>query len=187
MRQFIGGHEEILRLDIQTLAIDFDMLEEVEGINIPEQCKVRMDYLLHPKPHLIKNGFDDVWFGVEVKSLKNQHDNWDFPKYKKLLWQCVTYRQSLFHASKQNIRPSFVLYYVGNDEYSGGGGFMLIREIETFVQLANVGRLKLASDGYIISFGLSSYYSRKRGRSATNSGIKLYVGTSGNDRGLTTE
>lgn len=185
-RKFDGGDEERLRLDIYTLQQDFDIWEEVPGVNIPEQQNVRIDYIARPRQHLIDMGFDNVCFGIEVKSLSDSYDSFSFPKFKKLLWQCITYRQSMFTIGDSQYRPAFVLYYVGNAERSENN-WLAHRELITFAQLANIGRLDFTErDTFKITFGMAGYFSRGYGKGKTNAGLKLYVGTSGMDRGNVT-
>ncbi len=51
------------------LGADFELLPEVNGRNMVEERKVRIDFLAYPKKHLIENGFDNRVFGIEAKSI----------------------------------------------------------------------------------------------------------------------
>ncbi|WP_406639039.1 hypothetical protein [Pectobacterium brasiliense] len=49
------------------LKYDFHIYQEVTGTHITENLKVRIDYVLYPKAHLVKQGFEPAPFGIEVK------------------------------------------------------------------------------------------------------------------------
>jgi len=55
----------------QCLESDFNILQEVEGVHIVEKKKVRIDFLIQPKKHVIEAGFDDCWVGIGVKYFDN--------------------------------------------------------------------------------------------------------------------
>jgi hypothetical protein len=88
---------------------DFEIFPEVRGKNlIHADREVKIDYMFHPKPQLIRADFEDIWFGVEVKHFGNQCNT---EKMSRFIWQCITYVQSEFQVDRRLIRPIFVLGY----------------------------------------------------------------------------
>jgi hypothetical protein len=65
-------NEDCLKNKIkEMLDDDFILRDSVKGINPVENKKVIIDYMLYPKIHLIENGFDPHWVGVEIKYIKD--------------------------------------------------------------------------------------------------------------------
>ncbi len=153
------------------LAPSFEYREEVEGVFLVDRTLVYIDFFVYPKALLIERGFDDKWFGIEVKSA-----NFKDPKKKGLqvAWQAVTYSQSTF----DSIRPQFVLIHPGIES------FFPDKEshwLKCFLQKANVGNFVVMSNGYDwkIEFGAAGgYFSSTHGRSeSVNLGQRRVVGT----------
>jgi hypothetical protein len=106
-------NEDCLKNKIkEMLDDDFILRDSVKGINPVENKKVIIDYMLYPKIHLIENGFDPHWVGVEIKYIKDFSES-DRGKKSQLLWQAITYSQSIFDIDSENkgIRPHFVVAY----------------------------------------------------------------------------
>ena len=124
----------------------FIIKEEVKGLFLVDGTPVRIDYLMFPKPDLIKKGFIRAWFGVEVKSLGSIKNR--LKKGIATCWQSITYSQSQFG----NIRPIFVLMFPSFDaftigrEHDGHDRYLM-----ALPQKANVGGIHL---GAVITISL---------------------------------
>ena len=172
--------ELVLKEEVRTfLQTDFILNEEVPGIHLIEGVNVKCDFLVYPRHHLIGEGFDEGWIGIECKYIDASQKH--TKKINQLGWQSISYAQSKFHINNQTVRPMFVLMCVG------GGLNMSVhvewRTLMHFVQYGNVGKLAFDRAGWDISFGGSSYfYSREyQGvtsytKSKANIGRKRYVG-----------
>jgi len=168
--------KEIVRA---SLAPHFLLREEVKGSWLVDGTSVIIDFLLYPKPHILRMGFDPVAVGCEVKS-PDTVEPWK--KGKRLAWQALTYAQSTF----DGIRPAFVVTYPPLEEFfvsersehdnelQGAAGHAL----SSFLQYANVGSLILEESNWEIRFGSQRYFSKKRGKGKIkNLGTKRIVGS----------
>ncbi|NJN47474.1 MAG: hypothetical protein HC808_14475 [Candidatus Competibacteraceae bacterium] len=87
--------EEILKSKaIQCLSKDFHMREEITGRHAFYNKNVRIDFMLKAKEPLIQHGFSSDWFGVECKWASGV--NGQTAKTTKVIWQSITYAQSVF-------------------------------------------------------------------------------------------
>lgn len=120
---------------LEAIKNDFIIFDEVEGFHLVEETKVVIDLLLYPKEHLIKSGFEKVWFGVEVKYIND--DIW---KFFRLIWQAVTYAQSVFLIEHDYIRPTFVLIFHNDDHKIDKSSYIAGL---SFANLGNVGTIGL--------------------------------------------
>ncbi|MBC8434394.1 MAG: hypothetical protein H8D96_21000 [Desulfobacterales bacterium] len=171
---------------------DFVVRPDVKGRFLVDNSPVEIDFLIYPRDHLINNGFEKFWIGVEVKSPDVKEP---VKQGLKVAWQAITYAQSAFTdignlLTIENIRPSFVLIYppiweffpkikaVGprNNYYEYNQSYLL----NSLIQKGNVGNMVLDKDlqNWEIEFsGSQYYYSTKNGRSKIiNLGTKKHVG-----------
>jgi len=88
---------------------NFEIHPEVTGRNIVTGNTVRVDFLCKAKPHLIKLGFDDSYFGVEVKYISVQKGFTH--KTSRAFWQTATYKQSEFEMGGESYTPKFCLLF----------------------------------------------------------------------------
>ncbi len=157
---------------IKILGPDFELIREVNGRNLVDGKKVRIDFLASPKNHLISNGFDNQVFGIEAKSIEFKH----IKKINKLIWQTISYAQAEFEFQNSTVRPMFVLVCVLKEPKFGNPGFKEWKTLSRFAQYGNVGVIEL-EPFWRIRFGDCSYYNQRRGRSAiANLGTKRNVG-----------
>lgn len=170
--------EEVLKC----LNSDFIIREEVEGCHIVTGEKVRIDFLIYPREHLIEQKFERIWIGIEVKAPKTQKDG------TRLAWQAITYKQSIFD---ENISPAFVLTYPNIIEFYDvlkvlneiNGRHFEYREgriVAQLLQKANVGFLHLGKNGHwSLKFASQQYYydSRKGKGQIINLGVTKHVGS----------
>jgi len=92
---------------------DFEILSDVRGSYLLQEKEVVLDFMLYPKLHLLESGFEQAWFGVEVKHFDNLHVT---GKMSRFLWQCITYAQSVFQVKGKAERPAFVLGFSNVDK-----------------------------------------------------------------------
>lgn len=94
----------------------FLIAKEVPGKHLVEDMKVRVDFMLRPKPFLTENGFHDTWFGVEVKLFPNHGKELSAPS--KALWQAVSYNDSEFYLNQSQLANFDVSKYVDAEKPS---------------------------------------------------------------------
>ena len=158
---------------------DFNFVTEVEGCHIVERVKVKADYILRPKPHLVKRGFDDEYFAIEVKSPKNANPH---SQYRKALVQSASYVDSCFGA--RQIRPMFSLIFPNMDYFTplDPDDNIHLTEVKSYFTLAqylNVGDLRVnptaKKNRWSIWFSGGRYYCVNKGRGKHNL-TQRYVG-----------
>ncbi len=157
---------------------DFHIRSNVSGSNIVEKKTVVIDFLIKPKQHLVKKGFDDNWIGVEVKHLKS----YKLGEINALAWQALSYAQSRFLVGSEHVRPMFVLMFTNlslNLQRAKSNG-MPDESTGTisFVERGNVGWIE-RDPTYIwrIGFGSHGYFNYKYGRASIPTlGMKRNVG-----------
>lgn len=159
------------RMAIKLLEPSFEIAEEVPGVYLVDHStRVRIDYILTPRPETVAKGFVNAPIGLEVKSPHSV----TVSGYA-LAWQAITYSQSEF----QGERPAFVMVF------PAWRWFFDEREqfpIRALVQYANVG--ELASGRYKhnwhewqINFGPAVYYRWDEGLGPQpNAALKRRVG-----------
>ena len=159
---------ELRRQLVHFIEADFLIREDVSGIHLIEGRGVSIDLLLFPRKHLADSGFPQEWIGVEVKHIPCFRSG-DSGKKSRLVWQAITYTQSLFDMGGEQIRPLFVLVYVGQDEFDedefGRDARVKWIALLNLAWYANVGSMITdARRGWIIKFAGGVYYSQCRGR-----------------------
>jgi len=135
------------------------------------------------RPHLVDDGFDPEWIGLEVKHIEDFKDG-DLGKKSKLVWQSITYAQSVFEVDGARVRPLFVLMYVGEEEFGndefGERAAISWRALLNLAQYANVGWLVTSPTyGWAIKFGGGTYYRNGYGRGNVTLSSENRVGNVG--------
>lgn len=171
---------ELKKLFYTTMVADFHIAPEVWGVHIIEKQRVRADFIMRPKPHLITAGFDDVYLAAEIKSPGGR----DLFKGNQTMWQAATYVQSIFGGK---VRPAFGVVFPDLAAFCDaqkhemginmpeGLGMRLMAHIGQFM---NVGFVELDNqipNGWSIVIGAQRYFSKRYGKSNLNL-IKRYVG-----------
>ena len=165
--------DHIKTTTIKVLSPDFELIPEVRGRSLVEGRMVRIDFLAFPKSHLIENGFDNQFFGIEAKSVDFSQSK----KINKLIWQSISYAQSEFQYNGAFVRPIFVLMCLLSEPKFGTPGFEEWKTLSRFAQYGNVGVIEL-KPFWRVRFGDCSYYNQRRGKSAiANLGTKRNVGS----------
>ncbi|EDW2262317.1 hypothetical protein [Salmonella enterica] len=88
---------------------DFYIYQEVSGVHITESLKVRIDYVLYPKAHLVNQGFEPVPFGIEVKYFTQAKDF--VHKASRGIWQAISYNDCEFFLQNKKFRLKFCLLF----------------------------------------------------------------------------
>lgn len=161
------------------LGNDFDIFEKCKGRHKHGGERVYYDLVLRPKQHLVDQGFDNGYFIIEVK-LFNQSDAAKHDtKARDMLWQCVAYSFSEIELPTGEFdRPLFVLYFIGGDGFDPEHEDEL-KCLHHFVQRGGVGSLKFEpKHGWSMYFGGTRYFSKLRGRTPHNVGVKRQTGSS---------
>ncbi|WP_045857671.1 hypothetical protein [Raoultella terrigena] len=91
------------------LKCDFHIYKEVTGVHMTENLKVRIDYVLYPKNHLVKQGFEPAPFGVEVKYLNQEKDF--VHKASRSIWQSISYNDCEFSINDKKFNLKFCLLF----------------------------------------------------------------------------
>ena len=168
------------------LESDFEIIEQVRGLHLIENEKVKIDLMIRPKSHLIAAGFDDCWVGVEVKFFRDPVRQ--IGKVARLLWQSITYRQSEYDIGGLKVRPQFVLMAsnIYSDTVEEEELRKMYRPTLQVANLAMVGLLEAADkNNWNISFVSSGYMRKKHGilhRTNTSAGRGSYIGNSARKR-----
>ncbi len=188
MENIIYKTEDEYKKDIvNALEKDFILIPEAKIVWPHPAIKGRKaDFIIHPKEHLVKNGFDAGIIAIEVKSpiCKNGES------VKKILngfYQAHSYALCQYNDSHIDfalLYPSVQLFfdyefqqkynYDERQKYSQREVSLLHR----MMQRANVGTLKISKNSYLISFAGSRFYSPEKGRSKIkNLGMVRRVGS----------
>jgi len=104
-----SSEDELKRWLSGILTRDFHIYPEVSGVHITENLKVRIDYVLFPRKHLIDQGFEPSPFGIEVKHL-TQAKNFSH-KASRAIWQAVSYNDCEFSIKNKTFRLKFCLLF----------------------------------------------------------------------------
>lgn len=101
--------KELKEWVFKLLINDFHIYPEVTGTHITESLKVRIDYVLYPKAHLIEQGFEPAPFGIEVKYLTQAKDF--SHKASRGIWQAISYNDCEFSIKDKKFRLKFCLLF----------------------------------------------------------------------------
>ncbi|TKK20885.1 hypothetical protein EcCFBP13530_10215 [Enterobacter cancerogenus] len=88
---------------------DFYIYPEVTGIHNTEKVKVRIDYVLFPRKHLVDSGFEAMPFGIEVKYFNQVKDF--AHKASRGVWQAISYNDCEFSLQGRNFKLKFCLLF----------------------------------------------------------------------------
>ncbi|MBF0232875.1 MAG: hypothetical protein HQK65_07535 [Desulfamplus sp.] len=175
MNNTIYKTEPEYRIDIENaLSEDFDLLPEEQIVWPIEQINdKRVDFIIHPKAHLVKRGFDATNIAIEIKSPIDSKKE----SVKKLL-DCISQAHSYTMCKHNGAYIDFVLIYPAIElffEYDFIHKYKSdprnkytaqeIRILHRMMQRANIGSLEIDKGSYNISFAGTRFYSPERGRS----------------------
>ena len=160
---------------------DFELFAEVEGIGYVQGTprRVRLDYLIRPKQHLLDAGFVDQYMGIEVKLLDYEGGKRFSGKSAKGVFQALSYWYSsaTWHppSEKEPVELACVLLFTNlsfederrqvfntyNQRYH-----VYWRALIALAQQANVGELLILDHGprkkgWGIDFVGSRYFSKR--------------------------
>lgn len=166
---------------VQYISDDFLIRKEVRGVHLIGRTGVSIDFLLYPKQHLIDDGFDSEWIGLEAKYIKD-FKNGDLGKKSKLVWQSITCAQPVFEVDGARVRPFFILMYVGEEDFSkdefGERAAVSWGALVNLAQYANVGWMITSPRyGWVIRFGGGTYYRNGRGQGNVTLSSRNRVGS----------
>uniref|UniRef100_UPI001C2FDB2B hypothetical protein n=1 Tax=Pantoea sp. GbtcB22 TaxID=2824767 RepID=UPI001C2FDB2B len=86
---------------------DFHIYQEVVGTHVTVGLKVRIDYVIYPKAHLLNHGVEPAPFGIEVKYLNQEKDF--AHKARRGIWQSISYNDCEFSINNKKFRVKFCL------------------------------------------------------------------------------
>lgn len=187
MKKIIYKEEDEYKKDvINALEKDFILIPEAKVVWPHPAIKPSfVDFMAHPKEHLVKNGFDAENIAIEVKSpICNNRES-----IKKLL-NCISQAQS-YALCKYNdslinyslIYPDINLFYEYDLHFRNFDEPQKHYKSDTILlhrmmQYANVGSLYITKQSYKISFAGSRFYSPEKGRSKIpNLGMVRRIGS----------
>jgi hypothetical protein len=134
---------------LKRLAPDFELIPEVRGIHPLEGVGVRIDLLAKAKSHLIEAGFTEQWFGIECKWADRVGGTTS--KTTRMVWQSITYAQSIFAVGGQQVRPAFIAVHTPDNLPSSIEEHL--KHVLALGLYGNVGRLCFYRDGtWVIKF-----------------------------------
>lgn len=164
----------------KSVSMDFDLIPQVPGKHlITKHKEVRIDFLMHPKQHLLHRRFEDIWIGCEVKSPARKLDPIRY--ISDSMKQIIDYTQCEFEGG---IRPAYVLLFPSMYHFLHAKNLMtpdrkgFLYFFRSFIQRFNVGTLHIFAPGdWDIRFGSQRYYSTQKGRgNVPNLGTKKHIG-----------
>lgn len=183
------GSEQELREWLDTwLEEDFEVLREVPGRHLTEGTRVKVDYFLSPREHLVSRGFRAGPIGLEVKHLP-VHGGFS-PKASRFVWQAVSYTECEFEVGALRIRlPTMLLFsnvsfdeelamLRGIDHSALGNDRAKWTALLELANHANVGNLEIYGargrrEGWRIAFATGVYF-RRRGAEYSLSDANLF-------------
>jgi len=142
---------------------DFHTAYEVTGESLVQHTcfqeqKVRADFLLYPRQHLLDIGFADTWFAVEIKRGKTH--------LSEAMRQAFWYTLCCFEVKGRQIIPGFSVGYVPGSSATGAtssGDWFQKGERSAFGYL-NVGQMVLNVKDYCrwrIQFHTGNKYAQR--------------------------
>jgi hypothetical protein len=167
---------------------DFHVLREVPRRHLTEGTRVKLDYVITPRIHLLQAGFKPGPLGLEVKHLPV--DGGFSPKASRFIWQAVSYTDCEFELEDERVRLPRVLLF---SNMSFDDELEMLRGIEHSVlsndrakwaallelaNHANVGNVEMYGtrdrrDGWRIAFATGIYF-RRRGSEFSLSNPNLF-------------
>lgn len=177
--------DELTEYIVEKLSPYFSIYKELRGefTHWNQTRDVRIDLGLYPKQETIDAGFPEIFFGIEVKCFKIGEDlEWDSPKFKDTVSQCLTYKYAKFGNS--NIEPAFILladnfsvrYKIeprsNRNEYKRKTNFLM-----EFMSTQNVGSLLIYESGEIgFKLGKSPFIWNTEKKNTNFQLLNLYAG-----------
>ncbi len=165
--------EEDLKAWVQPyLEKDFEVFPEVTGRHL-SGVPVVIDFLLHPRPHLIEHGFVKGFVGLEVKYITQE--NGFSRKSSRALWQTISYTDSEFFVHGKKVSLTFAALF-SNLSFQNEEGLLITygghqsendkaewRAMRLLANHANVGILNMRGSrddwrGWSFSFAAGSQY-----------------------------
>lgn len=170
---------------VSLLSNDFEMYGEVTGTHYTGK-KIRPDFIILPKQHLMEKGFDNGIIAVEVKHLGKAFGHGHMSDLNALIWQAQCYGVSSFNiAGFTNTIPTLTMIYTNDlpelhadsgvtEHYQYYGRLALF----AYMQISGVGRILPGyKGGWKMTFGqFNTYYSTESGRSHVNVGVSRKIG-----------
>jgi len=135
-----AGEDRLKRAIRPVLEEHFKVYPEEKGTHQPDGIRVRIDYILKAKPHLLETGFTDGPIGLEVKEPETDGG---FPsKAIQVTSQAIDYSHTIFDNFGQCV---FVLVYPSLEKQIGTsweGYVAAFRILDGLAQKSHVGSLK---------------------------------------------
>lgn len=128
---------------VRRISNDFHIHQEVSGVHPIDGDGVRIDIMARGKSHIIESGFTDQWFGIECKWASSISGTTS--KTTRMVWQSITYAQSLFAIENVKIRPAFVAVYTPDNLDSSVE--VNLKYLLALGLYGNVGRFYFYRDG----------------------------------------
>jgi hypothetical protein len=161
----------------------FELYEEVSGVHLPDNARVRIDFILKAKPQLIEKGFTDKPIGLEVKA---PEPGGSTSKPSQLAHQVLCYANSEFEGFG---RPIFVLTFPGIEKHlkRHEGYLYAFQLLKNIMQKGHCGSLDSSMQNDVkvvkINFSGGCYWSSSDGMGAFRSiAERRWTGTKGNSR-----
>ena len=184
-----SNEEELKTWVLPHLEEDFEVFPEAAGKHLAGAA-VFIDFLLRPRPHLVKHGFVDGFVGLEVKYIAQ--DEGFSRKSSRSFWQTISYTDSVFFVNGESVTLSFAALFCNlsfqneAELLKSFGGHQSEndkaewRAMQLLANHANVGVLKMRGNrdewrGWSFSFAAGSlYFTHWIGRKDGESGFTLH-------------
>lgn len=166
----------------ELLEPDFFIRPEITGKHIVTGERVKADYMLQPKSHLIEAGLEDCKFVIEVKGVYGNNQS-PRTRMEHAITQAATYVQSRFEFG----RPAFAILFPAFGVFLGEQFISIvdrrdrelvltnvIRSVQNMAMFQHVGCLEVDENYYTkalewkISMGGQRLFSISEGRNPAN-------------------
>lgn len=167
------GEDRLKRCVAAVLQPHFDLHSEIWGTHVSTNRRIRIDFLLEPKPELVAREFDAHIVGLEIKE---PEPDGDVSKAIELANQSLDYAETVFDSGNywhkgETVygRPDFVLIYppitthfTGHANKHLNRSLLAIRCLNVLMQKRGVGYLKYKRDrsDWEIDFGQANIFYR---------------------------
>ncbi|MUK47527.1 hypothetical protein GNP79_12075 [Aliivibrio fischeri] len=100
---YFKSEPELCKWFIKQFSEWFFIFTEVQGVHTSEKVNLRIDFILYPKQSLIDQGFDESFFGVEVKHFLPSQGHGH--KLSRAIWQTASYNDTIFDLQSSKFFP----------------------------------------------------------------------------------
>ena len=157
--KIVTNEEELKEVFIKLICNDFRYIEEVDGFVYVNNVKykVRCDFFIVAKDHLIKEGFTEKPICVEVKYFGIMNNK----KFASLISQTIDYSRATYSYNNKEFNPCMCLIF---SNILLDVNFYYNRIIHAILARQNIGYINVKNDYYYLSMNLIKIIKIKNGK-----------------------